>query len=124
MEKGVFKETDVTLETNISGEDVKKQIKESASKAAGEFSEMAKETGKRALDSAKAFAEEAKPVIKESVKTARQAVKDAEPKVIEAGKKAKEALEKMHDSAAPVINDAAKDTMDFIRELQEDTKPE
>ena len=42
----------------------------------------------------------------------------------EAGKKAKEALEKAIETAKPVVNDAIKDTVDFIKEVKEDTKPE
>ena len=74
-------------------------------------------------------------MIKETVKTIRQSIKDAEPVVKqrleeakaaaeEAGKKTGESLGEMIETAKPVINKAITETIDYIKEIADETKPE
>ena len=51
-------------------------------------------------------------------------MEELKPVAEEAGRNAAEAVEKAIETAKPVVNEAISETMDFIKEVKEDTKPE
>ena len=49
---------------------------------------------------------------------------EAKPKAEEAGKNAMDSLGKAYEAAKPVVNDVVSGTIDFIKEVEKDTRPE
>ena len=62
IEKETFRETNATIETNVSKEDIQEYM-EAAADAAGQASKMAKEAGKMALEAVEEISEAKTPWI-------------------------------------------------------------
>ena len=63
IEKETFRETNATIETNVSKEDIQEYMEAAAADAAGQASKMAKEAGKMALEAVEEISEAKTPWI-------------------------------------------------------------